>query len=290
VTTLTSAAAGCPVCHKPNGHARTDYRDEWPGSFQKLVYRCRECRSAYVHPLPDLDTLSNLYSDKRYHDGGLPGFGYESGPNPALGDLEIGLLESPPTGRFLDVGAGHGVAATAALARGWSVTALDYERPDSLSPEVVFLVGDPMSSLASLPAQGYELAFLLQVVEHPLDPENLLKAVARVLTPNGRCLITTPNGVSLGHRSVVGKPAFKKSREHLWFFSTEGLTSVAQRAGLEVERVTYRGGVGLGTRPAGDDPVAHESSTGRQSVVSGVITKLPPSWRAELCMILRPSI
>lgn len=46
-----------------------------------------------------------------------------------------------------------------------------------------------------------DVVFLLDVIEHVRDDRSLLREVRRVLTPNGRLVLSTPNASSFGHRN-----------------------------------------------------------------------------------------
>jgi SAM-dependent methyltransferase len=96
-------------------------------------------------------------------------------------------------GRILDLGSGAGYG-TASLARlGVPVVGVDRERPDASSrgSDARFVAGD----VGRLPftARSFELVVSFQVIEHLRDPRPYLAELARVLSPDGAALLTTPN-------------------------------------------------------------------------------------------------
>jgi SAM-dependent methyltransferase len=279
------------ICEACGSHGRIAYTDPWPGGFVKCVYTCKTCGSGYTFPLPDEKTLDGIYRDPRYHSGGLTGFGYEDGEPHGVGAFEAAALDSPGhRGRLLDVGSGSGRAAAAALSVGWQVTALDYDPPADLPDGIDFLAGPPFLSLCALSSNSVDMTLLLQVIEHVVEPARLLGEIARVTRPGGRCVITTPNASSIGHRRVGGHRSFTKSREHLFYFTRSGLTRLAEKAGFRVALMQTRGGVGLGSQVA--EPKQGESVAGAGGValkhrVAGTITRcLPQQIRAEICTVL----
>jgi 2-polyprenyl-3-methyl-5-hydroxy-6-metoxy-1,4-benzoquinol methylase len=263
------------------------FRDRWPNGFHKVVHRCHVCGSGFVFPLPTPSQLEAIYSDTRYHAGGLKGFGYEHGQSRVIGDLEMSILQSQPRGEFLDVGAGLGLAADLASKLGWRATAIDYESPAKIG-DVKWLTGDAVGVLRSLQAAQYDLAFMLQVIEHPLHPQTLMEAVAQVLKPGGICLLTTPNGKSIGHRGIGRYRGFTNSREHLYYFTTDGIARLAEKAGLSVVKVLHRGGLGLHVAAAPAPSAASRDliATLRASAANVAVRYLPSRLRSELVVTL----
>jgi glycosyltransferase involved in cell wall biosynthesis/SAM-dependent methyltransferase len=102
--------------------------------------------------------------------------------------------------RVLDFGCGSGygtamLARTAAAVKGLDISedALAYARMIHQAVNLEFVRDDAFG--ASLPAHTFELITCFEVIEH-LDSQNqdeLLVALKRLLAPNGRLLISTPN-------------------------------------------------------------------------------------------------
>lgn len=272
----------CKVCLE--GSARLVARDQWTAhEFSKIVYRCHRCRSLFVDPLPSQDQLDKVYNDPQYYTGGLAGFGYERGPaDRSLGSVEAGWLQ-PPAGQLLDVGCGNGYALAGAIELGWNVTGLDYLRHEEIDPAIRVIVGSPLESLAALPPDYFSAITLLQVIEHSPDPGGLLTAVARVLKPDGRLILTTPNGEAPGLWSWLKLPALRHGREHLWYFSLLGIHELLKRAGLTVCGVQRRGGLGLGLDTPGSSPNFSSSGAAGRAKALGR-RRIPDRLRSEMCI------
>jgi SAM-dependent methyltransferase len=81
-----------------------------------------------------------------------------------------------------------------------------------------------------------------QVIEHAMDPVQLLREAAAVLRPGGRVLLSTPNARSLTARILGRRWVHWHTPYHLQLFSIRSLLAAAQGAGLrpvEIRRITH---------------------------------------------------
>lgn len=126
--------------------------------------------------------------------------------------VELARAHGVLRGRALDFGAGRGFLVEHLLAAGVATTALDLSR-ESLERIERSFAGRPgfegthhVSSLPTgLGAASFELAFLLETVEHLSDGEleATLGELARLLRAGGALVITTPNEEKLQARMVM---------------------------------------------------------------------------------------
>ena len=123
----------------------------------------------------------------------------------------------------------------------------------------------PLASEASAHAGSLDWAFSFDVIEHVADPKRFLADIATLLKPEGRLLLSTPNRDD-GLLELAGEAyrRFFYRVHHRWYFDAGALAAVAERAGLEVERVDYVQRYGLSNavtwmreaRPSGDQVLA----------------------------------
>lgn len=110
----------------------------------------------------------------------------------------------PRRGKLLDIAAGSGIAAEALRDQGWEVSATD------ISEELVGQIrarGDIDAQVHDL-AEGplpfsdghFQAVFAGEIIEHLVDTAHFLNELARVLTPDGVVVITTPNLASFENR------------------------------------------------------------------------------------------
>jgi 2-polyprenyl-3-methyl-5-hydroxy-6-metoxy-1,4-benzoquinol methylase len=113
------------------------------------------------------------------------------------------LAELSASGDVLDFGAGTGTMTRRLLDSGQfrSVTGADlYPRAADLAPAVTWIEGDLNGSLA-LPAASFDVVVAAEVIEHLENPRAVCREIFRLLRPNGRVLLSTPNNESW--RSIV---------------------------------------------------------------------------------------
>jgi SAM-dependent methyltransferase len=152
--------------------------------------------------------------------------------------------------RVLDLGCGDG-AFTAALARagarpvGVEVAAEPLRRARARDPSLeLHLVSGP---LPFAPGE-FDVVWAGEVIEHVADGTGLLDQVRRVLRPDGRLLITTPDHPPwLRWRLGLSRRAFERHfdprLDHVRFFTVRTLTLLLEDAGFTVARASGRRGV-----------------------------------------------
>ncbi|MBX7134665.1 MAG: class I SAM-dependent methyltransferase [Fimbriimonadaceae bacterium] len=184
-----------------------------------------DCGSLNAEVAPaDLPRYSESYS------------GASFAPHPAvrqsLAETISSLAPYRQLGRWADLGFGEGALLSEAQAQGWSCAgteishaALEFGR--SRQWEV-------RTSSQEWPTESFDVVSVLEVLEHVLAPEDLLREASRLLRPGGALVATTPNIESLNFRmlgigwTVVAPP------EHVTLFSLEGLGRLTRRIPLEV--------------------------------------------------------
>ena len=99
-------------------------------------------------------------------------------------------------------------------------------------------------ALAQLPERGFDSIILADVLEHLVDPGQVLKALSEKLAPAGEIIVTLPN---VRHWSVVqglleGSWEYQEAgildRTHLRFFTRQSALALFERAGFAATQVT----------------------------------------------------
>jgi SAM-dependent methyltransferase len=165
------------------------------------------------------------------------------------GSLEA-VLEAAaglPGGRALDLPCGAGLASEALRRLGFEVTAADLdEKAFAAGPEIRFEKVDLDQPLPFADA-SFELVHCGDGIEHLESPIRALRELARVLSPGGSLLLTTPNYASLERRlrfllsGSLAKPLPRvetngpqgaRGHGHLSPLTLTQLCWMAERAGL----------------------------------------------------------
>lgn len=101
--------------------------------------------------------------------------------------------------RFVDIGGGQGSYAAELLNSCQHLSLVDVD-PDAIgrarellpgAPKVDFIVARAENT--GLPANTYDAAFLIEVLDHVDDPISVLKEAFRLLRPGGRLYVAVPN-------------------------------------------------------------------------------------------------
>jgi 2-polyprenyl-3-methyl-5-hydroxy-6-metoxy-1,4-benzoquinol methylase len=240
-----SSAAGvprCPLCGSSG--ARLLYRfdrSRWiPGS----VVRCTGCRVVFKQPSAATPLVE-------YYDAGYAALDYWHAGTAATRALErllagVMRVAPPATSSLLDIGCGAGSFLGLAKAAGYRVTGLEVnpqlaERARATGAEVV--VAD-IASMA-FEARRFDVVTAFDIIEHLLDPIDMIRRCADLLVPGGYLAIYTPNHAGLIARTasllysisggrVRGPVAEIFDGLHVVFFDPRSLRMALERAPLEI--------------------------------------------------------
>jgi 2-polyprenyl-3-methyl-5-hydroxy-6-metoxy-1,4-benzoquinol methylase len=153
-------------------------------------------------------------------------------------ELQVLGLPASDIGELLDVGCGNGEFIDRMRSLGWQVSGVD---PDPKAASHAQSRGLEVfaGTISDLPeCRWYDVITLNHVIEHAVDPVDLLLECRKRLRPDtGRLIITTPNIDSLGHRWFRNNWRGLEVPRHLVLFSRVALRQCARQAGLAVEHL-----------------------------------------------------
>lgn len=158
--------------------------------------------------------------------------------------------------RVLDVGCGEGkFGASIKHRNGAEVWGIEYD-PTAAKKAVEILdnvlVGDAFSMIDTLESYSYDCICFLDVLEHLVNPEDLLVKSKRLLREEGCILVSVPNVmyVSNLYRFLVKKDWRYVNngvldRTHLRFFTKKSIKELTESAGYKIFELkginSYRG-------------------------------------------------
>jgi SAM-dependent methyltransferase len=203
------------------------------------IRMCPECRTLFTARLPGAG------EDKDY------ACFYAEGRNVAVPDFVLARLEETVASlapyrsslnRWLDIGCGTGTLLRAVANAGW----------DELGTEVAPAAAEAVRAAGfdvlvggtgdlDLPAAGFDVVSMVEVIEHVPEPDDLLTAAGRLLRPGGALYLTTPHGRGLSARVLRAGWSLVTPPDHLQLFSIHGLRVALARAGLDVRSVATHG-------------------------------------------------
>jgi len=146
---------------------------------------------------------------------------------------------------FLDIGTGEGWSLKFFSGRGWNCVGLDYSEYgcNACNPEQrKFLrTGDINKNLQTLFDNGdkFDLVLLDNVLEHVLDPLQLLKNIHKIVDDKGVFVVDVPNDFSILQEYLFANKKISKKYwivqpDHLSYFNQEGLSALVKDAGWNV--------------------------------------------------------
>jgi SAM-dependent methyltransferase len=138
-----------------------------------------------------------------------------------------------PTGRLLDIGAGSGILVEQALAAGYRAEGVEPSWP---LYEQGLAYGLPLHhGILPTPAvRGpYDIATMVDVIEHVSDPVGMLNQARELLRADGVAVVVTPDVQSLVAR-LLGWRWWHYRIAHIGYFSRSNLELALRRAGLEL--------------------------------------------------------
>lgn len=154
------------------------------------------------------------------------------------GVLQKYLAASQQQKRFLDVGCGEGYALSFFRKLDWIVKGFDFssagvqsKNPSSLD---ALVTGDIFQLLEEeiISNKTYEVIWLQNVLEHVLDPLNLLKSLQELVAPDGFLVVTVPNDFSITQQAAlslshIDTPFWVAPPDHLSYFDQSSLKNIA---------------------------------------------------------------
>jgi 2-polyprenyl-3-methyl-5-hydroxy-6-metoxy-1,4-benzoquinol methylase len=142
--------------------------------------------------------------------------------------------------RLLEVGCGFGYFLDVAFEEGFDVTGLEFNAHavERLRRKYAFPILSGRLEDATLERGSLDAAVMFDVIEHLRDPFHALDQLHHAVVPNGLLVLSTVDAESLVSR-IIGKRLedFRRTREHLIFFSRSTLTRVLRDHGFEVMRL-----------------------------------------------------
>ncbi len=228
-------ARDCPLCDGSNNPTRAQRPDGL------TVRNCNHCQLFYVSPAPSMAALAHFYQS--YHraffdDTTLTASGLltDLKMRDPYDDIRIQALASHLSldgARVLDIGCGKGaflfqLKRLGALTQGIEIDhlAVDFARAIGIEDVHCGYLENFESDLR------FDVVTMLDVLEHPLNPSELVERAVQLLKPGGLLMVWTPNGA----RPWVDplQITFRVDLEHMQYFGPKNLVFLAARFNLEI--------------------------------------------------------
>lgn len=211
-----------------------------------LAMQCNSCGLVYLNPRPHVSEFETIYPST-YHafDFSEKDFGIAYKIRSRLEAQRVlswskGL---PDDARILDIGCGDGFHLKLLRKYGrksWTLEGVDMDkRAVEMAEKIGLKVHLGSIETIGLPSDTYDLAFMVQTVEHVESPIEILSAIKNVLKPKGRLVIVTDNTDSLDFKFFKGSYWGGYHFPRHWnLFNQNSLSKLAKKAGFEIVAFT----------------------------------------------------
>jgi len=160
----------------------------------------------------------------------------------------VKAISSIETGSLLDVGSGEGFSLKYFDDLGWECTGLDFSsagiKKNNPDQERLLIQGDIYENLTQImnDDKKFDLILLDHVLEHVIEPFELLESLNKIISDDGVLVVEVPNDFSLFQKYLLDNNHIDREfwvvlPDHLSYFNKNGLTSLANAAGWKVNKV-----------------------------------------------------
>jgi SAM-dependent methyltransferase len=158
-----------------------------------------------------------------------------------LGTGNSGQFYAPTGATLLDVGSGPCQDLLEAVELGHESVGLEVDRiSQELGGRLGLTVISRIDELSNADSRAFDWIQLNQVIEHAIDPSQLLVELKRSINKNGRIFIATPN-VDSAFRRLFGKRWIHWHVPfHQHHFSKRSLVRLLNQNGFEIQRIFFR--------------------------------------------------
>lgn len=192
-------------------------------------------------------------------------------------------LQSVPPAEVLDVGCSDGQFAALAGAHGHTVTGVDLVKHEGIAERVhAFVEADLNRGLPEEAGTGYRIVVAGDVLEHVVDPQQLLTDIAGRLADDGEVLVSVPNFAHWYPRAKVASGRFDYDQRgpldhgHVRFFTRRTFERLIEQCGLRiVERQTVGAPVDVVARGTTDDRITR--AVARVAAADRAATRIWPT-------------
>lgn len=227
----------CPLCDSERARA------SWLGSVfyrgKEFPYvQCLACNSLYCNPMPDKETLAQMYGPE-YYDGSYDTDLSAEGTKDPLEVVK--WLKKSGGGTFIDYGCGTGALLTEAIKLNWEAIGVEFDEEVAKTVEAHTGAKVVNSSIELGGEPSADILHLGDVIEHLTETNQQMPEILRLIKPGGLLLAQGPLEANTNLFAFVLRVArsLKRSRRtemapyHVMLATAEGQRKLFERLGLK---------------------------------------------------------
>lgn len=196
------------------------------------IVKCQNCDFVFTTPIPDNKGIDAFYKTFDYKDSLTAEKVIRLDAKQSL--IKIGHYFKKKS-ELLDVGCGRGYFLDEARKLGWKTYGVDTSKlVIDYAKNILHLNVFCGNIFSFLPAKVFDLITLNQVVEHFVNPEDLINQCSKHLINGGLLYIATPNVESVSARVLKDNFDHYIPPEHLGYFSQSTLKKLLEKLGFTV--------------------------------------------------------
>jgi len=149
---------------------------------------------------------------------------------------------------LLDIGCGEGFTLDYYIKKGWDVLGLDFSsfglETHNKHLKSHLIKGDIFNEIQKLALSGlkYDLLVMDNLLEHVIDPQDLIQQCFRLISNDGVLVIEVPNDFSdfqleLLREGKINKKYWEAYPDHLTYFSCQSLQNLMEINGWKTEKI-----------------------------------------------------
>jgi SAM-dependent methyltransferase len=245
-----SNISACPACGSP---VKKPWLSREIAGVKFNLDKCGACGTGYVNPPPSAASLKSFYACCGHGSKSLTSLDQVMAseiefPNSTVDARRLVTYATELLGpcqsgqpQALDIGSGYGFFSKAALEQGFQVVAVNPARAENR-------IFQQLNGFEPIPcffeevdfgAKKFDLVILSQVLEHLLDPFQVLEKVRNLMKPKGVVAIAVPNVDAILIKILKSRSSFLGLPQHIIHFSRKGLSAILQRSGFDVNLHMY---------------------------------------------------
>lgn len=224
----------CIICGANSKHYFS--REEY------TFYRCESCNFEYIHPIPPMEAIKNVYGKDYYSEKdrySIPHHHQKQNWVRRIQSIEDNLIKSEQEQdkiSILDIGCATGSFLEIAQGKGWNVYGIE---PSKFASKIARdRIGSNWVENTTFEQFGtnyqYSTITAWAVLEHVGDPIAFLKKSNSILIENGILAFSTVNTSSLNRKLFNGNWRYYCPPEHLSFFNLKNIRYALDVSGFEL--------------------------------------------------------